>query len=229
MLRIWYIVLLVCCHNLVNGQSLANQFSLDLGGTISTQAYNRVKIRKTVQGHHNILSGYVRLTYERKLKKNMGVSIGIQHIEKGYKYSGINIGTPTKNYDLTYEYRLNYVEVPLCFAYKLNRFGFTTGTIVSYLYAANYRYNDVTRVTQNGITSVYATSYSDKYPNDRYRKWDIGVLLGVSYKLNKYLDVECSLSKHFTRTDKVASQYRYNDIMYNQVYMLGLKYKFVAW
>lgn len=204
---------------------VGQEISVSSGLTISTQAYNKLLFQPTVQGHHNIISGFLRFGYAHKLSNKLDIEANLQHIEKGYKYKGINIGTAAKNYDLLYEYRLNYIETPLLIKLNGNRFSYKFGPVFSYLYQANYRYVDVTRLTKNGVTSIYPSSYFGPYPNDRYRKFDFGLMLGIDYRINDNISLMLETSKHFVRTDFVGPQRRYNDIMFQQVYFLGIKYK----
>jgi len=214
-----FIAVILQCYE-VNSQGLI----FSSGVSVSTQAYSNINITRTVQGHHNIVSAYSKVAYEISVKPNWFIQFGCQHVEKGYKYEGRNIGNAKTNYNLTYEYRLNYIEIPLIFTYRRNKIGYNFGVSGSYMYRANYRYFDESFVQSNGVKSVYRSSYFGEYPFERYQKWDIGLLVGLNYKLSKKLIIDLVVTKHMIRTDFVGPQIGYNDIMYQQVYMLGLNY-----
>ncbi len=219
-----FLTFFVCSSLALFGQEI----SLSAGLTIASQAYNKLLFQPTVQGQHNIISGFIRVGYEYKINNKWGLELSVQHTEKGYKYKGINIGTPNKTYDLLYEYRLNYIEVPLLVKLKGKKLGCKFGPIVSYLYQANYRYVDKTTLNQNGVVSVYPSSYFGPYPFNRYQKFDFGLMLGIDVKLTNNIVLMLETTKHFVRTDFFAKQRGYNDVMYQQVYLLGIKYKLIG-
>lgn len=197
-----------------------------LGGgvAISTQSYSRFLPQPTVRGNHNLITSFIKVGYIKKVDESKSLELSLQNAEKGYDYSGIGIGSARTKYDLFYEYRLNYLEAPISFKFQKQKFGFKSGVIVSYLYKANYRYSDQSIVSQNGTTSIYRSEYFGEYPFSRFRKWDFGVLLGLTYKVYKNFSIDLNITKHFVRTDSFGPQTRYNDIMYQQYYSLGCNY-----
>lgn len=197
---------------------------------ISTQAYHKTTFLPTIKGQHNIVAPFINLQYSWKFSEQMEINAGIQQIEKGFIFRAVNVNSGTAtSYSTEYQYRLGYIEMPINFIYYFKRFGAVIGWVPSYLYEANYRYKDVTNVNHTGKPSkVFTSSYNNVYPFSRFREWDMGVNLGLKYKISNYFDAELTVQKHFLRTDMRAPQTGYADIMYNQSYLLGLRYRFLA-
>lgn len=225
-----YMFLFLLYNNAAKGQQFLKGFSLKAGMAISTQAYHNTAFLPTIKGHHNIVAPFINLQYSWKLSEKAEISAAIQQVEKGFIFKSAHVksGTAT-SYSTEYQYRLGYVEMSINFTFHVKRFGGMIGWIPSYLYEANYRYKDVTNVNQTGKPAkVFVSSYNGVYPFSRFRTWDMGINLGLKYKLNDYFEVELNVQKHFLRTDMRAPQTGYADIMYNQSYLLGLRYSFLS-
>lgn len=207
-----------------------NRFGLQLksGVSISTQAYYLNHLTPTVKGNHNTVSGVLNISATYRIKNKIGVSSGLQIIEKGFNYSVRNVGSGTSTvFSTDYQYALRFLEIPVNFYYDKNRFGILIGFIVSYMYDNDYRYRDVTITTKPGRSSVvFKSDYYGSYPiKDRFKKWDFGINLGLVYRISEHFGVEITVQKHFIKLDKFAPKYGYSDIMYNQCYLFGIVYK----
>lgn len=159
----------------------------------------------------------------------MDVAIGLQLLEKGFVYEVNNVGSGSPTvFSTRYQYNLLYGELPINAIFKLRKFSLTVGGIASYLMKANYFKKDITITNRpNQLPAVYDTQYFGEYPFDRFRKWDWGVNLGLSYRISQDFEFECNLQKHFIRVDHYAPQTGYADVMYNQCYLFGVRYYFL--
>lgn len=227
-LFVW--ILWVCT---VHAQQFLNGFSLKGGLAISTQAYHATAFLPTIKGHHNIVAPFINLQYSVKINDRIGINAGIQQIEKGFIFKVVRVNAKrSTSYSTEYQYRLGYIEMPLNFTCHFKRLGLIVGWVPSYLYQHGYRYKDVSYVNQPGKPSKQlsmAFADDDYQHGMRFRHWDMGINLGVKYKISDYFDAEITVQKHFLRTDLRAPQTGYADVMYNQSYLFGLRYHFLAW
>lgn len=201
-------------------------FSVKSGLAISSQAYHNNRLQPTISAIHNLNSGFVQFQANYKVTKWIDVAMGMQLVEKGFVYDvkNVGLGTPTV-FSTMYQYNLLYGELPLNAIFRLRKFSLAIGAIASYLIKANYDYKDRTLTTRpNKPPSIFDTQFFGEYPFDRFRKWDWGVNVGLSYRILKDFEIECNLQKHFIRVDKIAPQKGYADVMYNQSYLIGIRY-----
>jgi hypothetical protein len=212
--------LLILTH-LAIGQNGLGGFSINSGLSISSQSYSKFTFGNVHQGKGTkILSPFINIQYAIPIK-NFSILFGAQVIEKGFSFSYISKRYGDLQFDLDYQILLNYIEMPLGVSYKFDdRLIFQIGTITSYLLEANYRYKEVRR-TFNTPT-IFVSNYSQKQ-YDRFKNWDFGLNFGLSSKIINGLYLDLSVQRHFVNADN----WNTTDIMFNEVYLVGLRYKFL--
>ncbi|MEI6596418.1 MAG: outer membrane beta-barrel protein [Bacteroidota bacterium] len=164
---------------------------------------------------------FFNLQYSQPIGNNHEINIGLQNIEKGFRIAFV----PEPTTDLAYQNRLNYMELPLNYVYKKDKYKIIIGGILSYMYESIYRRKE-TDIDYGNPTLVFATNYS--YNNDywdRYNHWDIGVNVGMGYNFFKQFDAEFTVQKHFIDADKMLQR----DIAYHVCVLLGLRYRFLSY
>jgi hypothetical protein len=171
------------------------------------------------QVHGDSYSGYNKLGLFGGLAVNARISERLS-LELGFYFSQKGARKNPNKYDFNY-YRLNlnYIDLPLSLRYMLNkRYFMTVGPSLAYLinYSENINYSD--------YTGVY-----------KFKKYEVGVNIGLGRTVVKNLSVEvrCSNSITSVRDYGVVSHVFYpnpvarffNKGFYNNILTLMLSYK----
>lgn len=170
-----------------------------------------------------ILSPYIYVEYAQPIGKNE-LLLGLQIIQKGFKTNLKSPSSLTFEYEESYEYLLNYIELPISYKFNFNSYSITTGGYISYLYDDTYSYNNTSLVksTPYDYDMSFHSSQFD-YP-ERYQSWDGGISLGISKKITPDLTVDFTYQKGLVKVENWVSV----DLAYNISFLLGLKYKFLS-
>ncbi|MBS1637473.1 MAG: PorT family protein [Bacteroidetes bacterium] len=164
-------------------------------------------------GFHK-LGGMGGVGVEYTVSGKFAPSLYIQFIQKGAQHNP----NPAKGDLKAYYLNLNYVEVPLLFTYKQQRFLFDIGVSAGYLISY-----------YEGTELGNITGYSP------FRKMEYSVKAGLGYKLSEkfYANVRSSNSFITIRPYQVPGQIYYNNFiarkfnkgLYNNILEITLGYK----
>lgn len=172
-----------------------------------------------------ILSPFLNLQYTHSTKNKNEFTVGFQIIQKGFK-AYLHFDNK-KDFEFTqsYEYLLNYIELPICFKYHGEKYNLITGCFFSYLYDDTYRFSE-TQVLKNRSPLVYnEIRFAGQYPHpERFRELDFGINLGVTRSLTSNIDIEFTYQRGLIKVDKRNTL----DLAYNMTLCLGLRYKFAT-
>lgn len=209
--------------NFIYCQNEFNKFSFKVGIANSTQSKDLFILTKIRPFEKSIQGVFVNLEYAIPVKKNL-ISFGFQLIEKGFKTI---IYLDSKNYKEETEYQnsLSYFEFPINYVLINKRYNIIAGLLFSYMYENNYRIKE-TGISYGSPNIVIITNGSIDYDkvNDRYKKYDLGINIGLSKKIIKNIALELNLQKHFIRIDK----HNYDsDLLYNMCFLFGIKHSFL--
>jgi len=172
----------------------------------------------------SINSVFFNLQYAQPIKKGE-LSIGLQIVEKGFKTSFKSLPDPIFEYELAYQYRLYYVEMPVNYVYYFNKNSLILGIVTSFLYDDSYRFREIDVLKLNNKTTIYESNYASQYPYfDRFKQWDFGINIGLSRKLTNSIDLECTLQKHLINVDT----WNHKDLAYNLCVLIGFRYCFLS-
>ncbi len=90
----------------------------------------------------SIQSGFLFLGYNLTPKKKIEAIIGLQYAEKGFRIAYQNEIPGRLKQDAAYQYLLRYLELPLTFRLRKDRFYFSGGVVFSYLVGDTYSYRE---------------------------------------------------------------------------------------
>lgn len=217
--------LVIISKGALSDNGLFSKVGLNFGVTRSAQSWdNGIDIGKYRNWGNSMYSIFIGLNYNQPLSKKVFLSFALQHIEKGFKTSYKHTFS-SSNLSTKYAYSLNYWEVPITINYHNPKSNFTynIGMYMSYLYQANYIFEETEEIRPNG--SVIATRYTSfaKEMKDGINRFDFGMFLGISRELNKYLAGTFSVTKGFISPNVKF----FEDLKYNQTFSLGLNYYFL--
>lgn len=164
--------------------------------------------------HTRINSLYFGFSYSIPINEKTSIMLGTSLTNKGFKTSAIG-KYPDYEYELSYRFDLNYLEIPLTFIYKTKYCDLNIGVNYSYLARAcwnSYFYESF----KNGKTTEYV--YNSEI-TDLMKRNDWGIHLGFSKKVTPFLGVELILQENFIEpyrnTHEIAKQ---------QTLFVGLQY-----
>lgn len=169
-------------------------------------------------------SPFLCIEYAQPIKTNE-LTFGIQIIQKGFKTNLKPPSSPSFEYEQSYQYLLDYIEMPINYRHHYDKYSLSLGIIASYLYDDTYRFSE-SQILKNLNPPKYNNiSFASQYPHpERYREWDFGINLGVSRKLTNSLDLEFTYQKHLIRVDKRVTA----DLAYNVCFLIGFRYRFLS-
>ncbi|OYU95941.1 MAG: hypothetical protein CFE21_05875 [Bacteroidetes bacterium B1(2017)] len=212
---------------LLSSSTFSQKKSLELfiksGVSHSTQQADYNPISHIRPFNKGIQGCFINLGLEKRLSPKISLTFGCQFLEKGFKVTDKYYYSYTENKDEEYQYRLNYLEAPLCINYQTNgRSKLLFGIVPSYLIHENYRYRYKTvlntYITPTMVDYYHSNPYSDAF--DRLNKWDCSASIGLNYKVYEKIYFEGTIQKGFVRIDK----WKEDDLNYNFSFLLGLKY-----
>ena len=171
----------------------------------------------------SIQSGYMFLGYDILNKSNVDLIIGLQYAEKGFRIAYQNEIPGRLKQDAAYQYLLRYLELPLTFRLRKDRFYFSGGVVFSYLVGDTYSYREkiIAIDKYTGSEIEYNIAYEVSYNSlvKRMNEYDWGILTGVSYELKKGVELDFTIQKHFLQIDN----WHQKDLVYNLVFLSGIK------
>jgi hypothetical protein len=148
---------------------------------------------------------------------NIGLSSGLQYIEKGFNTSYSSYSQFITEH-ISYQYRLHYLEVPINLKIKKR---LIVGIIGSFLFDDDFRYTFKQTVTSSGTVRRYQYEVASQFPfHERYKQFDLGINLGYNLRLTNDLSCEINIQKHFVNIDNWNSV----DLRYNLCFLVGLRY-----
>lgn len=226
MIRLLLIIVLFCFNTLAFAQQQTNRIVFRTGLSHATQQWGVSPLSHIRPPNKGIQSGYLFLGYDCLKSTNLDLVIGIQYAEKGFriKYEYENPGRLKQ--EAAYQYLLQYIEVPLNFRYRIERFFLSGGFVLSYLVNDVYSYRekiisyDRYRGTSTEFNIAYELSYNELY--DRINKFDFGVMLGTSYLIKENVEFDLNIQKHFLQVDN----WKQRDLVYNLIFLSGIKLNF---
>jgi hypothetical protein len=168
------------------------------------------------------------LQYVHSLSENTQLSLGLQSAERGFKHVFIFQNQFDSTYS-TYEHRLQYLELPITFIYHYKKWGIIIGATPSYLYHSDHRtYYDLSRYyNPNGTLSSYHVGYmATKHSVNRFNRWDLGGIIGLSRNIYRGIEIEFLAQKQFIFADAIFPNSR--DIAYFITLSAGLRYHFLS-
>ena len=205
------------------GQLKSKPFVIKLGLSHATQQWGYSPFDHIRPIYKSIQSGFAFIGYKIIRKDKLDITAGIQYSEKGFRVNYFFEDQGIYKHELTYQYLLQYLEVPIIYTYHQQRFSYTTGIIFSYLLDDVYSVQDKVTLT-NTYTNIttqqqitYETSFNKLY--NRINKYDVGIVIGTTYKITENLGIDFTLQKHFLNIDN----WKQRDLVYNLVFLLGLK------
>lgn len=223
-MRHWASLFTFClfCH-FVHGQNNKTGIVIKAGFSHATQQWGLSPVDHIRPPHRGIQSGFVFVGYDFLRKRKADLILGAQYVEKGFRVKYVNDVPGILKQDAGYQYLLQYVEMPIYYRYKHNRFYYSGGVIFSYLLNDVYSYREKITATNNvtGTTSTYDINYELAYNDlyDRISTYDWGIGAGIAYELKPGIEVELNAQKHFIQVDK----WKQRDLVYNLAFLLGLK------
>ena len=205
----------------INHKYLMSIFS---GYSISSQITNSITSFSSLHDANNIHSYFIGMSSITKINKHLSLEVGLQQIEKGFKFEADNTQMPSRKVSniVRYSYRLNYLELPISASYQYQSFSVGFGGVISYLYDAGRTYYDITYISGTGSNSVLPSSSNTKINDERFKKWDTGIISYVQYQLNQHIGFRAQVQKHFNAIDNLITDINYSDIKRNHVYLLGI-------
>jgi hypothetical protein len=172
-----------------------------------------------------VLSPFLNFQYSYPTKNQNEFTVGFQMIQKGFK-AYLHFDNK-KNFEFTqsYEYLLNYIELPICFKYNGDKYKLITGCFFSYLYDDTYRFSE-TQILKNRSPLVYnEIKFAGQYPHpERFRELDFGINLGITRSLTSNIDLELTYQRGIIKVDKRNTL----DLAYNMTICLGVRYAFAT-
>ena len=209
-------------------QEILDRISIKTGMSYSVMSWGAELTSHIVPPYKSINAVFMNIQYSQPIKRHE-LNIGLQMIEKGLSTSIRNENIDSKSL-IDYQYRLNYLEAPINFVYKYDKYRFIVGLITSYMYDMNFRYQETDIVYGNNYhsTTIYYSNYSfttnKTGTNQRYNQWDFGGNIGVNWNFYKNFDTELTIQKHFIQIDKEHQR----DLGWNVCFLLGLRYRFLS-
>lgn len=151
------------------------------------------------------------IAIERELSEKWNVEMQMMYIQKGSrKFPDL------KNNDFTrYILNLNYIEVPLMFKYKFERFKIELGLSNGLMYKS-YVANE---------TGPYPANSDERMP---FHKWELSYNLGVSFPLTKKFEI-CGRINHSLLPVRINRAYQLHWVdrgQFNDVLIWFIKYRF---
>ena len=202
----------------LNSFAQRNEWQIQIGYSQASQSKDIANIFQTSFWNQNIHSAFMGAEYYCNFDTSNAFGVGAQVVEKGFKNSyAMDYGTYV--YDLQYFFKQTYFELPLLYRFKLWKFySISVGGFGDFL-VRTAQGSSWKRIYDNGAIQDYrSTSWN---PNV-FRRYDAGIMLRASAQLAK------SLFGNFTFTRGFIRPYKYNsgEVNYNEVFMVGLSYKF---
>ncbi|HVA97576.1 MAG TPA: outer membrane beta-barrel protein [Bacteroidia bacterium] len=213
------ISLLVTLLFLITSQVFAqnkNEFYIEVGYSQASQSPTIFNLFKTSFWRENIHNGYFSAEYYRNINAESAVGTGIQLVEKGFK-NAYGISTPQLAIYQRYFFKLDYIEMPLVYRKKIASFFFNVGVLNSYLVKSAVGTASITKYANGKIQDFRGTSYE---PNS-FNKFDIGLIMRIDKEIRRNVFFTFSFMRGLIRP------YIYNsgELNYNEVFLVGLKYK----
>jgi hypothetical protein len=218
------VTLNISAHNLCKDESAFSKLNFTIGLSRSAQNWDpHINIGNYRNQGNSLYSIYFGLERNVQISSNKYLSIGIQHIEKGFKTHYIT-NAPTSTVDTKYSYSLNYIELPFYLRHSTTFFkiNWKVGVYFAYLYQANYMFEETELIHPIG-TSVVKSNFVSYAKEEKtgFNKYDFGFNLGLSKSINDYFECSFIITKGYIS----PNQMYYEDIKYNQTFMLGIEYK----
>jgi hypothetical protein len=193
-----------------------NEFFIQEGYSQAGQSVNVFNLFQTSFWRQNIHNGYFSAEYYRDINERSSIGCGIQLIEKGFKNSYYISFFQYTLYQ-RYFFKFDYVELPIMYRYKIKSFILTGGLLNSYLLKSSQGSAFVRYYTNGKIQDSRGTSYNPYV----FKKFDLGLILKVGWKVKNNIFFNFSFTRGFIRP------YIYNsgELNYNEVFLTGLSYK----
>jgi hypothetical protein len=200
-------------------QACIQNVALRAGYCQSTQSPDWYRPDQVNAWRNNIHSIYFGCDYNILLNPKWGLKCGIQVSQKGMQVDYSQYG-PVIGNETDYLYHLSYLDIPLCINLNKKKWQFSAGIQASYLLNSSWNF----RQKQIYYTTMYIVSYYYIFPStNNYHRFDYGINLGATRRLNDYLDIEFMFIRGLTVPDK----YDMGDIRYQESFLFGFKYYFL--
>jgi len=204
-----------------------DRLSVKSAYAFSVTQQGRSPFSSTRDARRGISSILLNVQYSYPVSTKISVTGGIQACEKGFVREETVISKNAYYISTTYEYGLNYAELPVGISYQYKKTAFLFGLVTSYLYEGSYRlkqheieYDNSGKEIYNG-TSYYATPTLD----GMYSQWDFGVLGGISRTVYKGINIELTAQKQMINASRKFTNNE--DIRYSLTLALGVRYTFL--
>ncbi|MFA6925010.1 MAG: outer membrane beta-barrel protein [Bacteroidales bacterium] len=199
-----------------------NELYIHLGYSQASQSPKIYSFYQTSYWRQNIHNEFVGAEYFRKIKNNSYIGIGFQIVEKGFKnkfkinlYNNLNIIVEEINYYNKYE----YLEFPFLYKCNIKNSFLCLGILNSILLNCMEGLGFTDTYTNGSIKEIKGTISRPEL----YRKFDIGMLARIGTQIKKDLFLDISFTRGFRR----VFIYNSDELNYNEVFMVGLNYKFM--
>lgn len=207
------VIAFLSAHFIICAQK-KNEFLVQIGYSQASQSLNRLHIFQTSYWSQNIHNAYGNFEYYRNFKKS-AIGVGIQIVEKGLR---MDYTMHLSGFDLRqrYFFKYDYIEIPLMYRFTHKEFFFNVGAIGSYLIKSAQGSSSERTYTDGRVQYSTGTSYNPKV----FKKWDVGLIARLGWKVTDKLSFNFSFTRGFLRP------YIYNsgELNYNEVFLVGLSY-----
>jgi hypothetical protein len=217
MKNILTLILIIISYLASHAQSSWANFAFDIGYSQSAQMKKAYSFDNITYWNQNIQSAYFGFDYSDTLSKHWGWQAGLRFTQRGFKTKYTN-RLDTLTVYTSYQYNLNYIDIPLNINYKIGKiFSIKLGAVPSFLLNSNFRFSQIQE------TPALYSNYKYAVASDRFKTFDIGINLGFDIRINRYFDFEFNATRGLIKPDK----WNGNEINYQQMFLVGLRYRFL--
>jgi hypothetical protein len=200
-------------------QAWVQNIALRIGYSQSTQSPDWYRPDQVNAWRNNIHAIYFGSDLNITINKTLGFKPGIQICQKGMRVDYSQYG-PIFGDETDYMYQLSYLEIPLSFILRKWGWDFSAGFQGSCLLNSSWKF----RQKQIYYTNQFIVTYIHAFNGSNgYNRFDYGINIGVSRKLNTHLDAEFQFLRGLTVPDKFS----FGDIFYQESFLFGIKYYFL--
>ncbi|MDO7848284.1 porin family protein [Hymenobacter sp. M29] len=180
-------------YGLKAGVSLARQTDLDITGA------------------RNKVGATAGLMADAALSEKFSLHPELLFSQKGQRFEGSGPG----GYSYSYQFRSNYLDLPVLLRLKLNSFFVEAGPQVGYLLSA--------KGTETRSSSTLPTPVSNTYDTtEGLRRFDVGFVVGVGYQLRERWELSARYNVGILGTSTYNTTQRRNSVFQFQAgYLFG--------
>ncbi len=113
-----------------------------------------------------------------------------------------------------YQYILHFLDIPIMGSYKIKKYTFLFGPVLSVLLDNDYRTDGVIIMKKSG--SRFGPSYAERIDN-RFKIFDYGLRMGAAFEIHKGISFLLNYQKNFSLVDKR----RMDDVKYQVSFLAG--------